>query len=173
MCRLVDNPICQESGQRENQDYCTISKQSDPLYSTGPNNCARVPCSSDQVSSPNCKCAYPFTGTLFFRAPSFSNLNDPTIYTSLETPLMRSFQSIQLPVDSLSLSNPTRNLDNYLALNLDIFPTGTDRFNHTAISGIGFVLSNQTFKPPDDYGPYIFIGHSYNYFAGIGVFHIN
>ncbi|KAK1370528.1 putative leucine-rich repeat receptor-like protein kinase [Heracleum sosnowskyi] len=163
---LVDNPICQESGPRER--YCTISKQSDPLYSTGPNNCAPVPCSSDQVSSPNCRCAYPFTGTLFLRAPSFSYLNNPTIYKSLETPLLRSFQSIQLPVDSLSLSNPTRNLDNYLVLNLDIFPTGTDRFNHTAISGIGFVLSNQTFKPPDTFGPYIFIGHSYNDFAGEG-----
>ncbi|KAL8109570.1 hypothetical protein AgCh_025616 [Apium graveolens] len=165
---LVDNPICQESGTRDNQGYCTISKQSGPLYSTGPNNCARIPCSSDQVSSPNCRCAYPYTGTLFFRAPSFSNLNDTSIYTSLAALLMRSFQSIQLPVDSISLSNPTRNLENYLVLNLDIFPTSTDRFDHAAISDIGFVLSNQTFKPPDTYGPYIFIGHSYNYFAGEG-----
>lgn len=86
---------------------------------------------------------------------------------------MRSFQSIQLPVDSVSLSNPTRNLENYLVLNLGIFPTGTDRFNHTGISGIGFVLSNQTFKPPQTYGPYIFIGQSYNYFAGIEIFRIN
>ncbi|KAL1833378.1 hypothetical protein ACET3Z_003029 [Daucus carota] len=165
---LLDNPICQESGVRESQKYCSNSRQSDPLYSTGPNSCARTPCSSDQISSPNCKCAYPYSGTLFFRATSFSNIKNPTIYTSLEPLLLLAFQSNQLPVDSISLSNPTRNLDNYLVLNLDIFPTGTDRFNHTGISGIGFVLSNQTFKPPDTYGPYIFIGHSYNDFAGEG-----
>ncbi|XP_059652149.1 leucine-rich repeat receptor protein kinase HPCA1-like isoform X2 [Cornus florida] len=161
---LVNNPICQETGTTEG--YCTI-KQSNSSYSTLANNCLPGQCSSDQISSPNCKCAYPYTGTLFFRSPSFSDLRNTSIYTILQNSLMHSFQSSLLPVDSVSLSNPSKNLVDYLVLSLEVFPSGQDRFSRTEISGIGFVLSNQTFKPPPMFGPFFFIGDPYGYFAGV------
>ncbi|PIN22238.1 Serine/threonine protein kinase [Handroanthus impetiginosus] len=70
-----------------------------------------------------------------------------------------------LPVDSVSLSNLTKNFEDYLRVSLLIFPSGQDHFNHTGISGVGFMLSNQTFKPPHEFGPFYFIGNSYPYFA--------
>ncbi|GFY94370.1 leucine-rich repeat protein kinase family protein [Actinidia rufa] len=160
---LVGNPVC--TGTEGTKTYCII-QQSNSSYSTPSKNCVAATCSSDQISSPNCRCEYPYAGTLFFRAPSFSDLGNSSIYMSLESSLMRSFLSNHLPVDSVSLSNPTKNTDNYFVLSLEIFPSGQDRFNRTGISGIGFVLSNQTFKPPPTFGPFYFIGDAYGIFAG-------
>ncbi|KAL2454570.1 Leucine-rich repeat protein kinase family protein [Abeliophyllum distichum] len=161
---LADNPICFEGGTEK---YCSIPQPSNTSYSIPLENCTTYPCSSDQISSPTCKCAYPYTGTIVFRAPSFSNLGNSSIFESLYEKLTLTFQSNNLPVDSVSLSNPTKNLDDYLVLNLRVFPSGQNRFNRTAISGIGFFLSNQTFKPPKEFGPFYFIGESYGYFADL------
>ncbi|KAG8368958.1 hypothetical protein BUALT_Bualt15G0100400 [Buddleja alternifolia] len=159
---LVGNPICNE-GRTEN--YCTIPTRSNSSYSTPIGNCTPLPCSSDRTSSPTCKCAYPYTGTLFFRAPSFSNYGNSSIFASLEQKLMDTFRSLGLPVDSVSLSNPAKNMDDYLVLSLQIFPSGQDYYNHSGIIGIGFMLSNQTFKPPSGFGPFFFIGNNYAHFA--------
>lgn len=159
---LAGNPICVGS----TQEYCLIPQKANSSYST-PKNCLVPQCSSDQqISSPTCHCAYPYTGTLFFRAPSFSDLGNSTVYELLHDGLKFSFQYNRLPVDSVSLSNPTRNLDDYLQLSLQVFPSGQNFFNHTGVSAIGFVLSNQTFKPPGTFGPFFFIGDSYQYFTG-------
>ncbi|KAK6119066.1 hypothetical protein DH2020_047184 [Rehmannia glutinosa] len=98
---LVGNPICNEGG---NQNYCSIPQQSNSSYSTPAENCLPVSCSSDKISSPSCKCAYPYTGTLFFRAPSFSSFVNSSIFASLQQKLMVTFRSNSLPVDSVSLS---------------------------------------------------------------------
>lgn len=164
MCRLANNPICYEGATEK---YCTIPRQTDSSYTTPAENCIPLSCGSDKISSPTCKCAYPYTGTLFFRAPSFSNFGNSSIFASLNQALMKSFQSNSLPVDSVSLSSPTKNVDNYLLMNLQVFPSGQDYFNRTVITGIGFILSNQTFKPPPGFGPFFFIGNNYAYFAGI------
>ncbi|KAL2460629.1 Leucine-rich repeat protein kinase family protein [Abeliophyllum distichum] len=161
---LADNPICLEGGTEK---YCSIPQPSNTSYSIPPENCTTYPCSSDQISSPTCKCAYPYTGTIFFRAPSFSNLGNSSIFESLYEKLTLTFQSNNLPVDSVSLSNPTKNLDDYLVLNLRVFPSGHNRFNRTAISGIGFMLSYQTFKPTKEFGPFYFIGENYGYFEDL------
>lgn len=79
---------------------------------------------------------------------------------------MDTCRSNRLPVDSVALRNPTKNIDNYLVLSLEIFPSGQEYFNHTGISGLGFMLSNQTFKPSSGFGPYYFIANNYPYFAG-------
>ncbi|KAI3509165.1 hypothetical protein L1887_24212 [Cichorium endivia] len=162
---LRNNPICFRS--KRTASYCGPATDSNSTYSTPPDNCNRNPstCTSNQVSSPNCKCAYPYTGTLTFRAPSFSNLGNSTIYTSLRSTMMESFESNQLPVDSLSLSQPTKSSDDYLVINLDIFPSGGERFNRSGVSQIAFVLSNQIYKPPHTFGPYFFIGYNYDLFA--------
>lgn len=78
-----------------------------------------------------------------------------------------SFQSFyKLPIDSISLSNPRKNNFEYLELSIQVFPSGKDRFNRSGVFLIGFVLSNQTYKPPSLFGPYSFIGDQYQYFAG-------
>ncbi|KAL8109568.1 leucine-rich repeat receptor protein kinase HPCA1-like isoform X1 [Apium graveolens] len=161
---LIGNPYCESGGTGK---YCVLPQQSNSsLYSTKTNNCVPALCGSDQISSPNCICAYPYQGHLYFKAPSFSNLEDPSIYTSLQLSLMSFFQSTRLPVDSVSLSNPTKNLDDYLVIRMEVFPFGQDRFNRTGISSIGFVFSNQTFKPDKTvYGTYYFIGDNYGQFS--------
>lgn len=159
---LVGNPVCQESGVTER--YCSVP-QTESSYSTPLNNCVASLCFANQTSSPNCKCALPYTGLLKFRAPSFSNLGNNTYYTVLEKSLMDSFKLHQLPVDSVNLSHPRKDSSTYLVLNLQVFPFGHDRFNRTGVSSIGFALSNQTFKPPPQFGPFFFIGDAYLNFA--------
>nr|CAN68980.1 hypothetical protein VITISV_004150 [Vitis vinifera] len=164
---LVENPICLEGPK--NEKYCMTS-QPDFSYSTPPNNCVPSVCSSDQIPSPNCICAYPYMGTLVFRAPSFSNLGNSSYYISLEQRLMQSFQSQQLPVDSVFLADLMKDSNNYLQVSLKVFPHGRDRFNRTGISMVGFALSNQTFKPPSTFGPFYFNGEQYQYFEGVYAF---
>ncbi|GMP63455.1 hypothetical protein CsSME_00025144 [Camellia sinensis var. sinensis] len=157
---LVGNPVCE--GAQGTEPYCII-QQSNSSYSTEPKTCMQVTCKSHQISSPNCRCAYPYTGLLILGAPSF-NVRNSNIYTSLENYLMRSFQSYQLPVDSVSLSkNPD---DSFIILSLEVFPYGVEHFDRTGISGIAFVLSNMTFHPMKPFGPLFFIADPYSYFAG-------
>lgn len=82
---------------------------------------------------------------------------------------MKSFKSHQLPVDSILLSNPTKDSTQYLELSLQVFPSRQDRFNRTGILSIGFLLSNQTFKPdPKVFGPFYFRADKYGYFESSG-----
>ncbi|CAK7357239.1 unnamed protein product [Dovyalis caffra] len=161
---LVNNPVCQETGASGN--YCTVP-ESNSSYATPPSNCQSASCFANQISSPNCKCAFPYTGVIELRAPSFSDLNNNnTYYSVLETSLMDSLKLHQLPVDSIQLSDPRKDSSQYLDLTLQVFPFGQDRFNRTGIVNIGFVLSNQTFKPPPQFGPFVFHGQAYLYFSG-------
>ncbi|KAK9054804.1 hypothetical protein SSX86_025883 [Deinandra increscens subsp. villosa] len=162
---LTSNPICMETVATE-APYCDPGTESNSSYSTPPNNCIPATCGSDQISSPKCTCSYPYTGTISFRAPSFSNLGNSTIYTSLQNSIMISLESNQLPVDSVSLAHPKKNSDDYLELTLDIFPTGdNERFDRLEITRIAFVFSNQTYKPPHAFGPYFFLAHNYDFFS--------
>ncbi|KAH7520882.1 hypothetical protein FEM48_Zijuj08G0192800 [Ziziphus jujuba var. spinosa] len=162
---LANNPVCQETETGTGtESYCKVStdsqSDSNSSYTTLPNNCVSSPCHANQISSPNCRCAYPYTGSLEFRAPSFSDLGNKSKYKELEKKLLTSFQSDQLLVDSVALSNPNSE-PIYLDLRLKVFPYGRDRFNRTEISEIGFLLSNQTFKPPKYFGPFVFHGDEY------------
>ncbi|XP_024966866.1 probable leucine-rich repeat receptor-like protein kinase At5g49770 [Cynara cardunculus var. scolymus] len=164
ICSFVGNPFC--SGSEASKAYCDQPTGSNYSYSTPANNCVPAnTCSLPQVPSPNCKCLYPYSGTLFFRAPSFSDLGNSTIYTSLQNTMMDTFESNQLPVDSLSLSSPIKKKNDYLEISLEIFPSGDERFNRSGISRVAFVFSNQTYKPPHFFGPYFFIGNNYDSFA--------
>ncbi|KAL1556872.1 leucine-rich repeat receptor protein kinase HPCA1-like isoform X3 [Salvia divinorum] len=161
---LVGNPICEEG---ITEDYCTISHdRSNDTYTSPKQNCTPLQCSKDQIPSPTCQCAYPYSGTLTFRAPSFSNYGNKSVYESLEQALMISFKSHNQPVDSVSLSSPVKDSVGYLKLDLEIFPYSQLYFNWTGIERIGFMLSNQTFKPPHEFGPFVFHGNAYQYFAG-------
>ncbi|CAL9168866.1 leucine-rich repeat receptor protein kinase HPCA1 [Musa acuminata AAA Group] len=154
---LVGNPACD---QHDDLSYCKIPQLSVPPYST-PQNCVPVVCASDQNLSPNCSCAYPYTGTLYFRSPSYSDLQNTTYYHILERELKASFLK-EVPVDSVSLNNSFVNSFNNLEMNLQVFPSGKTRFSEVDVSNLGFMLSNQTFKPPSKiFGPFYFIGQAY------------
>ncbi|CAJ1941593.1 unnamed protein product [Sphenostylis stenocarpa] len=96
---------------------------------------------------------------------SFSDLDNITYYSTLEEYLMRSFKSHFEPVDSVLLSHPRKDSTQYLKLNLQVFPSGQDHFNRTGTLSIGFMLSNQTFKPPTDFGPFYFLADRYEHFG--------
>ncbi|XP_056163409.1 leucine-rich repeat receptor protein kinase HPCA1-like isoform X3 [Syzygium oleosum] len=163
---LIGNPVCQETGAA-GLSYCTIPQSKTSSYSTPPNNCVPAVCSLNQTSSPNCKCSYPYTGTLGLRAPSFSGLGNSTYFEILASSMMISFQSNQLPVDSVSLSDPRKDSADYLELNLAVFPSEGVSFNRTGINSIGFVLSNQTYQPSQLFGPFQFIADNYTHFAEV------
>ncbi|KAL5097602.1 hypothetical protein RYX36_001929 [Vicia faba] len=166
---LVENPYCDEGLPAAKQTYCSIAKNSDS-YITPLNNCVPVSCDSNRILSPNCKCAYPYTGTLTLRAPSFSDLGNKTVFDMLGFTLMESFRNHDKPVDSVSLSNPRKNVYQYLDLSLEIFPSDQDSFNRTGISSIGFMLSNQTYKPRADiFGPFYFIADKYEHYLNDSV----
>lgn len=164
-CRLVENPICEKTESR--LSYCNDSvSQSNSSYVTA-KTCVPSLCSANERSSPNCRCAYPYTGTLFFIAPSFSDLENTNHYKDFENSLMTFFNQYNFSVDSVSLSNPTKDRSSYLEIRLEIFPIRRDRFNRTEISELGFCLSNQSYKAPKSFGAFYFIGDHYESFAGI------
>ncbi|XP_051132775.1 leucine-rich repeat receptor protein kinase HPCA1-like isoform X2 [Andrographis paniculata] len=160
---LVDNPVCDGEGT---PSYCSPHQLSDSSYSTPMRNCIPPSCRSSKISSPTCQCAYPYSGNIFFRSPSFSSYGNKSLFESLEKEMMKTFSSHGQPVDSVYLSNPTKNSDGNLELNVRVFPSGQDYFNRSGISGIGFILSNQTFKPPHGFGPFYFVANIYPYFEG-------
>ncbi|XP_059460580.1 leucine-rich repeat receptor protein kinase HPCA1-like [Corylus avellana] len=153
---LEGNPVCEVTGQ-VTESYCNNSPSS--LPNSMPPNCLQLSCSSDQVASPNCKCGYPYKGTLFFRALSTLDLLNTSYFVALEDLLMKTFESSKQPVDSVSLSNPTIDSFGYLLLSMDVFPSGEGRFNETGITMIGYVLNNMSFNPPRLFGPYFLIAY--------------
>ncbi|RHN72012.1 putative leucine-rich repeat domain, L domain-containing protein [Medicago truncatula] len=161
--RLAQNRICLENGVSE-ESYCKVP-QTIPPYSTPSNGCSPPSCSNDQIASPNCKCAFPYSGNLSSRAFSFSNYSNTSYYKEIEQTLIDAFQKQNIPVDSVSLSNPINvsSTDNF-QLTLNVFPSQTDRFNTTGVSTAAFVLSNQLYKPPEFFSPYVFIGFTYGYY---------
>ena len=165
--RLSGNPIC---NQGSTEQYCKMTDQSNPAapsYTTA-KKCIGLPptCLSSQLLSPSCTCAVPYKGTLFFRAPSFSDLTNGSYYMQLEQGMKARFLVFKIPVGSISVDNPFVNANNNLQMNLEVFPGNKILFGEKDISDIGFILSNQTYKPPAIFGPYYFIGQQYPFATG-------
>jgi hypothetical protein len=136
--------------------YCQIPQTTS--YSTNV-NCGNARCPQDQKLSPrSCQCAYPFEGTLYFRAPAFRDLSDANTFHSLENSL---WSELGLNPGSVHLENPFFNTDHYLQIQLALFPSTGTYFNSSEIHRIGFALSNQTYKPPQKFGPYYFTPHTF------------
>ncbi|GKV31590.1 hypothetical protein SLEP1_g40267 [Rubroshorea leprosula] len=164
---LAGNPFCEKTGATKTY-YVVPQPNFTSLYFPSPNSCPPARCSSDKVSSPTCRCAYPYTGILSFRAISFSDLGNQTVY-DLQTNLTQFFWVNELPVDSVSLSNPRLDPYRYLLLNLSIFPFGLDGLNRTEVFTIAFIFTNQSYKPSSNlYGPYTFDDDAYNHFSAVG-----
>ena len=132
----------------------------------------QISCNSNQVASPNCECVYPYEGTIVFRGLASFDLENTTYYAKLEKSLMETLQSFALPVDSVSLSNPTVNSYGNIELSLEVFPSGQECFNQTAITMVGFALNNLSFYPPPSFGPFYLMAFTYvNCAAGNFEFH--
>ncbi|KAH1097302.1 hypothetical protein J1N35_014223 [Gossypium stocksii] len=161
---LVGNPVCTTA--ISNTNFCQIQQQNTKPYSTSLANCGSKSCPIDQKLSPqSCECAYPFEGTLYFRGPMFRELSNVNMFHSLEMSL---WVKLGLTPGSVFLQNPFFNVDDYLQIQLALFPSSGEYFNRSEVLRIGFDLSNQTYKPPPEFGPYYFIASPYPFPASHG-----
>lgn len=159
---LMGNPICMTTTLSNTED-CQLKQQNKRTYSTNLANCGSQECPQDEKLSPqSCECAYPYEGTMYFRGPFFSDLTNATTFHRLE---MKLWVKLGLTPGSVSLQNIQFNNDDYLAVHLELFPSSDKYFNRTEVLRIGFDLSNQIFKPPEEFGPYYFIAAPY-FFPG-------
>ncbi|KAF6150138.1 hypothetical protein GIB67_023093 [Kingdonia uniflora] len=156
---LVGNPVCNQLG---NTNYCKLQQQEDSKdYSTSLANCGPDSCIAGQKLSPqSCECAVPYEGTLYFRAPSFRDLTNATVFHSLEMNLWVNFN---LTPGSVFLQNPFFNADDYLQITMSLFPSTGKYFNRSKVQRIGLAFSNQIYKPPHGFGPCYLIANSYNF----------
>ncbi|XP_073273684.1 leucine-rich repeat receptor protein kinase HPCA1-like [Primulina huaijiensis] len=153
---LIGNPLC--SASLENTIYCQIQQSARP-YTTSLSNCGSQLCEADQKLNPqSCECAYPYEGTLYFRAPLFRELSNASLFHSLEMSL---WLKLGLSPGSVSVQNPFFNVDDYLQVQLGLFPSNAKYFNRSEVQRLGFAMSNQTFKPSAEFGPYFFIASPY------------
>ncbi|KAK4345640.1 hypothetical protein RND71_035816 [Anisodus tanguticus] len=156
---LIGNPVC--GTVLGNTNYCQLQQQSAKPYSTSLANCGSKSCPADQKVSPqSCDCAYPYEGTFYFRGPSFRELSNVNTFHSLEMSL---WVKLDLTPGTVSLQNPFFNIDDYLQVQLELFPPTGKFFSRSEVERIGFKLSNQTYKPPPEFGPYYFIASPYTF----------
>ncbi|XP_024992445.1 probable leucine-rich repeat receptor-like protein kinase At5g49770 [Cynara cardunculus var. scolymus] len=161
---LHGNPVCDAA--LESSTYCQLQQRNSNAYSTSLAACNGKSCHSDQKLSPRkCNCAYPYEGILYFRAPSFRILSNADQWHSLESSL---WTKLGLSPGSVSLQDPFFNIDDYLEVSLQLFPSKGKHFSRTEVQMMGFFLSNQTYKPPDEFGPYYFIASPYLFSDGRG-----
>lgn len=154
--RLEGNPVC---SALPDTNYCQFQQPIAKAYSTSLAECGKTQCPGGQKLSPQrCECAYPYAGTFYFRAPYFKDSSDVKRFQSLEMSL---WVKLGLAPGSVLLQDPFYNVDDYLQVQLALFPPSGKYFNRTEIMRIGFDLSNQTYKPPREFGPYFFVASPY------------
>ncbi|GAB4832453.1 hypothetical protein Ancab_006472 [Ancistrocladus abbreviatus] len=157
---LIGNPVCTAAAVLSSTRYCQLQQQIKP-YSTSLAHCGGKSCPEDQKLSPqSCDCAYPYEGTLYFRAPSFRDLSNATVFHSLESSL---WTNLNLTPGSVSLQNLFFNTDDCLLVHLELFPSAGKYFNRSEIQRIGFYLYYQPSPPPTGFGPYYFSASPYSF----------
>jgi len=161
---LFGNPVCVDP-DFPRKSFCSMQQENMIAYTTSLSKCSsQASCSNDQSLNPaNCGCAYPYTGKMVFRAPFFTDLTNSDTFQQLETSLTT---QLSLRDGSVFLSNIHFDSDNYLQAQVKLFPSSGLSFNVSDLIRIGFDLSNQTYKPPKNFGPYFFIADPYAPLAG-------
>uniref|UniRef100_M8D3Z8 non-specific serine/threonine protein kinase n=1 Tax=Aegilops tauschii TaxID=37682 RepID=M8D3Z8_AEGTA len=154
---LAGNPVCDHL---PNTAYCNVTQHAPSrAYTTSLVKCFSGACPPEQSMSPqSCGCAYPYQGVMYFRAPFFADVGNGTAFQELESKL---WTKLELSPGSVALQDPFFNSDSYMQVQVKLFPSGGPYFNRTEVMRIGFDLSNQTFKPPKEFGPYYFIASPY------------
>nr|CAD1836956.1 unnamed protein product [Ananas comosus var. bracteatus] len=155
---LSGTPYCNRGG---NSKFCSSQlPPSPPPFSTPFENCPTTNCPSDQEESPTCNCSYPFAGTLSFRLYTFSNMGNWTHFTAVEVNIDKQARQL-FSIDSVSVQNPRLDGNNYLDVDIRIFPADKLRFNYSEIIFLSNMFSNKSFAAPDGFGPYLFIPNPY------------
>ncbi|XP_056172231.1 leucine-rich repeat receptor protein kinase HPCA1-like [Syzygium oleosum] len=159
---LMGNPACTNAPVLSTWGYCGIKPPQ--AYSTLI-DCRGALCPSDRKLNPgSCKCALPYEGKLTFKAPSFSDLSNDTLFQLLEVDL---WHAVNLTENSVSLQNIIfDNSSSNLIVPVSFFPSDGTYFSRSVIARIGFVLSNHTFQQLPVLGPYTFSALPYPYPAG-------
>ncbi|KAF8040830.1 hypothetical protein BT93_B2912 [Corymbia citriodora subsp. variegata] len=154
---LMGNLACTNTPVLSTLGYCRV--QQPQAYST-PTDCPDESCPSDQKLNPRtCTCAVPYEATLTFKAPSFSDLNNVTLFQSLE---VRLWQALNLTNDSVSLQNISfRPGNGYLMVPVAFFPSDGMDFSRSDIGRIGSIMTNHIFQQPHEFGPYLFSADRY------------
>ncbi|WJX87590.1 hypothetical protein P8452_69765 [Trifolium repens] len=156
---LIGNPVCNIA--LSNTNYCNLQQKPKP-YSTSLVKCGAITCPSKQKLSPqSCECVYPYQGTFLFRAPLFRELSNISTFHSLEMSLFSFFTKLALTPGAVFLQNTSFNDDDYLEMQLALFPPTGLYFKRSEVQRIGFSLSHQTYKPPHEFGPYYFKAFDY------------
>ncbi|MED6198919.1 hypothetical protein PIB30_071213 [Stylosanthes scabra] len=143
---LENNPICYEIGTTK-----TFCKPQQILDGNPQNNCPPASsCSSDKSLSPMCHCAYPYTGTVTYRAPSLYNWRNNT---SIDEDIMQALQSSyqQLPVESVVSSILDSEPSESFEFLIKIFPLNKDCFSQKDNYLISLVLVNLSANRPYDF----------------------
>uniref|UniRef100_A0A7N0T398 non-specific serine/threonine protein kinase n=1 Tax=Kalanchoe fedtschenkoi TaxID=63787 RepID=A0A7N0T398_KALFE len=162
---LIGNPVC-ESGVLSNSAFCKTQSNSGDSYSTSLAKCGTKECPADQGLNPqSCECAYPYQGVLTFRAPPFRDLSNSTRFHSLELSL---WTNLGLTPGYVFLDNLKFNAIEYLDVDVALFPPTGMYFNRSEVQALGRALSLQTYKPPDGFGPFVFIATPYTFQATNG-----
>ncbi|RWR90748.1 Protein kinase domain-containing protein [Cinnamomum micranthum f. kanehirae] len=150
--KLSGNPVCNTNLLAN--DYCQNRHQRIP-YSTSYADCGTTTCPSGQMHGPqSCECVYPYKGTLNFNAPCFHDLSNSSFFQSLEQKIGEVFG---LTPGSVSLRVVEPTWDEYLQVQLELFPSTGKYFNRSEIQKFGFHLSYQTYEAPLVCGAYYFI----------------
>uniref|UniRef100_A0A0E0HG25 non-specific serine/threonine protein kinase n=1 Tax=Oryza nivara TaxID=4536 RepID=A0A0E0HG25_ORYNI len=159
-CRLVGNPLCVDQDY-SGKPFCSIRQENLIAYTTSMTQCSSsaAQCPDGQSLDPgNCGCASSYNGKMVFRAPSFVDVTTGEPFQQLEMSLST---QLNLRPGSVYLSDVHWNSDNYLQVQVKLFPSSGMSFNLSELTRIGFDLSNQTYKPPSNFGPYFFIADPY------------
>nr|AAT01330.1 putative receptor protein kinase [Oryza sativa Japonica Group] len=155
---LAGNPFCAEQDPN-NRAFCSRQLQNASPYSTSMEKCGSAQCSDGQNVNPaSCGCAFSYNGKMVFRAPFFVDLVSSTPFQLLESTMAA---KLNLLPGSVALSDIHFNSDNYLQVQVKLFPTSGVTFNLSELTRIGSSLSNQIYKPPANFGPYFFIADPY------------
>ncbi|XP_057824676.2 leucine-rich repeat receptor protein kinase HPCA1 isoform X3 [Cryptomeria japonica] len=156
---LLGNPACEAGSFLSSNKICKPAP-TDASYKTSLSKCGTKSCHGhDQKLNPaTCACQVPLTGELIFRSPSFSDLSNASRFQQLEASIWR---NLSLPAGYVFICCLRFDENNYLNMQLQIFPPDGKHFKRTDIQRIGFALSKQTYKPPHEFGPFFFIADTY------------
>ncbi|XXG59734.1 hypothetical protein AAC387_Pa04g1764 [Persea americana] len=151
--KLSGNPVCNSNLLAI--EYCQNQHHLSSLYSTSDADCGTTTCPSGQMHGPqSCDCTYPYKGTLNFNAPCSRDLSNSSAFQSLEN---RIGEVLGLTPGSVSLQVLGFNKEDYLRVQLELFPSTGKYFNRSEILKFGYHLSYQTYQVPLVCGAYNFI----------------
>ncbi|CAK9316413.1 unnamed protein product, partial [Citrullus colocynthis] len=118
-------------------------------------NCETRLCSNGEKNNPqSCECQYPFVGSFYFRGSSIRDLSNDTLFQLLKYSLSN---KLNLSIASVVIQKPVFESDDYLHIQLQLFPPFGKYFNRSEILRIASALSYQTFLLSPDLGSFYFI----------------